>query len=54
MQALLVVVCGLSSGSTQNELPQGMWGHPGPGMDPVSSALAGGLPTTGPPGNSKT
>ena len=27
-----------------------MWDLPGPGLEPVSPALAGGLPTTGPPG----
>ena len=30
---------------------RGMWDPLGPGMEPVSSALAGGL-TTGPPGKS--
>ena len=28
----------------------GMWDLPGPGLEPVSPALAGGLPTTVPPG----
>ena len=27
-----------------------MWDLPGPGLEPVSPALAGGLPTTAPPG----
>ena len=27
-----------------------MWDPPGPGLKPVSPALAGGLPTTAPPG----
>ena len=27
-----------------------MWDLPGPGLTPVSPALAGGLPTTAPPG----
>ena len=29
-----------------------MWDLPGPGTEPVSPALAGGLPTTGLPGKS--
>ena len=29
-----------------------MWDPPGPGIEPVSLALAGRLPTTGPPGKS--
>ena len=29
-----------------------MWDLPGPGVEPVSPALAGGLPTTAPPGKS--
>ena len=33
----------------QTELPQGMWNLPGAGIEPVSSALAGGFLTTGPP-----
>ena len=27
-----------------------MWGLPGPGLEPISPALAGGLLTTAPPG----
>ena len=30
-----------------------MWDPPGPGIEPVSPALAGGLPTTAPPGKSQ-
>ena len=30
-----------------------MWVLPGPGLEPVSPALAGGLPTTVPPGKSQ-
>ena len=30
-----------------------MWNHPGPGIEPTPPALAGGFPTTGPPGKSK-
>ena len=29
---------------------RGMWDLPGPGLEPVSPALAGRLPTTAPPG----
>ena len=36
------------------ELPCGMWNPPGPGTEPMSPALACGLPTTGPPGKPKT
>lgn len=28
------------------------WNIPGPGIEPVSTELAGDLPTAGPPGNS--
>ena len=31
-----------------------MWNLPGPGIEPISSALAGGFLTTGPPGKSRT
>ena len=31
----------------------GMWDPPGPGIEPVSPALAGRFPTTGPPGKSQ-
>ena len=31
-------------------LPHGMWDLPGPGIQPVSLALAGGFSATGPPG----
>ena len=30
-----------------------MWDPPGPGHEPVSPALAGGFPTTAPPGKSE-
>ena len=30
--------------------PCGMWNLPGPGIEPMSPALAGGFSTTGPPG----
>ena len=40
----------LSSCGTQAELLRGMWDLPGPGLEPVSPALAGGFLTTAPPG----
>ena len=42
----VVVVRGLSGPMCD------MWGLPGPGLDPMSSALAGGFLTTGPLGKS--
>ena len=33
---------------------RGMWDLPGPGLEPMSPALAGGFLTTAPPGNPKT
>ena len=42
--------CRLSSCGTRAELLRGMWDLPGPGLEPVSPALAGGLLTTAPPG----
>ena len=64
MQASVVVArgfssCGsralerrLSSCGTQVSLLRGMWDLPGPGLEPVSPALAGGFLTTAPPGKS--
>ena len=61
-QASVVAACGLSScGSralehrrsscgTQAQLLCGLWDLPGPGLKPVSPALAGGFLTTEPPG----
>ena len=40
----------LSSCGTRAQLLHGMWDLPGPGLEPMSPALAGGLPTTAPPG----
>ena len=40
----------LSSCGTQAQLLCSMWGLPGPGMESVSPALAGGFFTTEPPG----
>ena len=64
MRASVVVVHGLSScGSRDLErrlsscgawalLLRGMWDLPGPGLEPVFPALAGGFLTTAPPGKS--
>lgn len=43
------VGCMLSSGRTQAYLPHTMWALPGPGLEPVSPALAVGFLTTRPP-----
>ena len=43
---------GFSSCGTRAWLPYGMWNLPGPGIEPVSPALAGRFLTTGPPGKS--
>ena len=63
-QSSVVVACGLSScGSqalehrlsscgSQAQLLRGMWDLPGPEIEPVSPALAGGFLTTAPPGKS--
>ena len=40
----------LSSCGARAQLLCGTWDPPGPGLEPVSPALAGGLPTTAPPG----
>ena len=40
----------LSSCGAQAYLPHGMWDLPGPGLEPVSPALAGGFLATAPPG----
>ena len=42
----------LSSCGTRAQLLHGMWDPPGPGLEPVSSALAGRFLTTVPPGKS--
>ena len=42
--------CRLSSCGAQVLLLRGMWDLPGPGIEPVSPALAGGFLTTVPPG----
>ena len=43
---------GFSSCGTRAWLLRGMWDLPGPGLKPVSPALAGGFLTTVPPGKS--
>ena len=40
----------LSSCGSQAKPLHGMWDPPRPGLEPVSPALAGRLPTTAPPG----
>ena len=42
----------LSSCGIRAQLLRGMWDPPGPGLEPVFPALAGGLLTTAPPGKS--
>ena len=44
------IECRLSSCGTRAQLLRGMWDLPGPGLKPVSPALAGGFLTTAPPG----
>ena len=39
-----------SSCGSRDQPLRGMWDPPGPGHEPVSPALAGGFPTTEPPG----
>ena len=50
--ASAVVACGLSSCGKRAWLLRGMWDLPGPGLEPVSPALAGRFLTTAPPGKS--
>ena len=51
-RASVVVALGLSSCGAQALLLRGMWDLPGPGLEPMSPALAGGFLTTVPPGKS--
>ena len=51
-RASVVVAHGLSSCGAQASLLCGMWDLPGPGLKPVSPALAGEFLTTAPPGKS--
>ena len=48
--ASLVAEHRLSNCGSQAQLLRGMWDLPRPGLEPVSPALAGRLPTTVPPG----
>ena len=48
--ASVVAARGLSSCGTRAQLLHGMWDLPGPGLEPVSPALAGRFLTTVPPG----
>ena len=52
MWASVVVARGLSSCGARAQLLYGMWDLPGPGIEHMSPALAGRLPTTVPPGKS--
>ena len=47
---LWALECRLSSCGARALLLCGIWDLPGPGLDPISPALAGGFLTTGPPG----
>ena len=49
-RASAVVAHGPSSCGEWAQLLRGMWDLPGPGLEPVSPALAGGFLTTAPPG----
>ena len=44
----------LSSCGARAQLLRGMWDLPGPGLEPMSPALAGGFLTTAPPGKPPT
>ena len=52
-RASVVVACRLSSCGTRAQLLHGMWDLPGPGIEPVSPALAGRFLTTAPSGKSR-
>ena len=51
-RASVVVARRLSSCGSRAQLLRGMWGLPGPGLEPLSPALAGRFLTTAPPGKS--
>ena len=42
--------CGLNSDDAQAYLPHAIWDLPGPGIEPMSSALTSKFSTSGPPG----
>ena len=50
--ASVVAARGLSNRGTLAQLPHNMWNLPRLEIEPTSSALTGGLLTTGPPGQS--
>ena len=52
VRASAVVARGLSSCGAWAQFVHGMWDPPGPGIKPVSPALAGRFSTTVPPGKS--
>ena len=52
MWASVVAAWALSSCGTQAWIFHSMWNLPGPGIEPVSTTLAGGFLFTVPPGNS--
>ena len=52
--ASVVMVHSLSSCDTQAYLSLGLWVLPGPGIEPLPSALAGGFFTTEPPGSPRS
>ena len=49
-RASVVAARGLGGRTAWTESPHRIWNLPGPGIEPVSPALAGGFLTTGPPG----
>ena len=53
VRASVVKACGLTSCGAQAQLLHDMWDLPGPGIEPMSPALAGGFLTTVPPGRSQ-
>ena len=52
MQASVAAAWALNSSGTQGWMFHSMWSVPGPGIEPVSPALAGEFLFTVPPGNS--
>ena len=46
--------CGPSSCGSWACLPRGVWNLPGPGIEPVSPAFAGGFSNVEPPGKSSS
>ena len=43
---------GLSTCGAWTQLPHGTWNPPGPGIEPMLPCIAGGFPSTVPPGKS--